>query len=133
MDISRLLFFLLLSYVDYILAAFSGLYVDNGKGQTVMQRGISRREKLQFERDMLDLLGLPRKPRRTSNGTDLTSSAPKFLLDLYKSLDGSKMEDDFNLKKEDLRSIKESDSIMTFLSKSKVRFHLNVIRARVSE
>ena len=92
-----------------------------------MQRGISKREKIQFERDMLELLGLPRKPRRTLNNTDLTSSAPKFLLDLYKSLDGSKMEDDFNLKKEDIRSIKESDSIMTFLSKSEFFFPFNLV------
>lgn len=119
MQVSQFLFFILLSYIHDTSAAFSGLYVDNGKGQTVMQRGISRREKMQFERDMLDLLGLPGKPRRTFNNSDLASPAPKFLLDLYKSMDGSKMKDDFNLKEEDLRSIKESDSIMTFLSKSK--------------
>ena len=68
---------------------------------------------------MLDLLGLPDKPRRRFNASDLSASASKFLLDLYKSTDGAKMKDDFNLRKEDLRTIKESDSIMTFLSKSK--------------
>lgn len=116
-----LLFILITTFVGYVFAAFSGVYVDNGEGQTVMQEGISRQEKLQFERDMLDLLGLPSKPRKASNISDLSTSAPKFLYELYKSFDGLKMEDDFNLKKEDLRSIKESDSIMTFLSKSKWR------------
>lgn len=102
-----------------IFGAFSGLYVDNGKDQTVIQRSITRREKLKFEREMLNLLGLPRKPRRSlSHNVTLASSAPKFLLDIYESLDGSKLKNEFNLKKEDFRSVKESDAIMTFLTKS---------------
>lgn len=109
-----------------IFGAFSGLYVDNGKDQTVIQRSITRREKLKFEREMLNLLGLPRKPRRSlSHNVTLASSAPKFLLDIYESLDGSKLKNEFNLKKEDFRSVKESDAIMTFLTKNN---HVNNVR-----
>lgn len=111
--------FLLTLYANKILAAFSGLYVDNGKGQTVIERFISRKEKLKFEREMLSILGLPRKPRKVYNSSELETSAPKFLLDIYKSLDGTEVENEFNLNNEDLRSAKDSDAIMTFLSHSK--------------
>lgn len=96
--------------------------------QTVIQRVLSRKEKLQFEREMLNLLGLPRKPRRLSNLTT-ESSAPRFLLDIYRSLDKGKVQftnSEFNVGGEDIRSVKESDSIMTFLSHSKC-FDVNYI------
>lgn len=113
------LIFVAFSNLNQILASLSGLYVDNGRDQTVIERTISRREKLRFERDMLDLLGLPRKPRKSLiHNSTLASSAPKFLLGIYKSLEGSKLRNEFNMKSEDFRSVKESDTIMTFLTKS---------------
>lgn len=125
MFISLLIFSCVLP--QQIFTTNSGLYVDNGIDQTVIQRVLSRKEKLQFEREMLNLLGLPRKPRRLSNLTT-ESSAPRFLLDIYRSLDKGKVQftnSEFNVGGEDIRSVKESDSIMTFLSHNR---HVSNVR-----
>lgn len=108
--------------INEIYSAFSGLYVDNGKGQTVVERFISRREKQKFEREMLSILGLSRKPRKVYNSTELNFSAPRFLMDIYNSLDGNEIKE-FNLKNEDIRSVEESDTIVTFLSHSEFCVH----------
>lgn len=109
---------MLVANLQQLFATYSGLYMDNGRDQTMIERRMTRREKQKFERELLHLLGLPKKPKRTLRSSTLTSSAPKFLLEVYKSLDGGKLKNDFNLKSEDYRSVKESDAIMTFLTKS---------------
>lgn len=113
-----LLLLVITAIVAEINATMSGLYIDNGRDQTVLERAMSRKDKLKFEREMLHLLGLPRKPRRSPSALTVASAAPKFLLNIYKSLDGSKLRNEFNLRNEEYRSVKESDSIMTFLTKS---------------
>lgn len=108
------------TYVRDIFAVFSGVYIDNGRNQTVMRRSISRSEKTQFEKGMLELLGLGDKPSRKTSKIDLSASAPKFLLNLYNLMDGSddNVDNDFDLTKTDYHIVEESDLIMTFSSES---------------
>ncbi|KAL6254675.1 hypothetical protein P5V15_013982 [Pogonomyrmex californicus] len=103
----------------------SGLYVDNGFDQTVIHRVINNREKREVEYEILDLLGLPDRPRNTIHRPpQVKRSAPKFLLDIYKNtLDGDKEEKpamryhkagEFDLSGQDLKAIDQSDVIITF-------------------
>ncbi len=109
---------LVLSYISGILCVYSGIYVSNGKDQTILAQTLSEREKELFAREMLDVLGLPENPRKPKN-SNLTNSAPKFLIDIYKSLlTGARPINEFNLKAEDLRFVKQSDEIMTFIANS---------------
>lgn len=101
------------SILNYICASSSGFYVDNGKDQTVLDKSMSRKQKLNFEKTMLNILGVRRKPKRHIASSNLYSSGPQYLLDVYNSLEGSKRHTDFNLDK-DLPSVIESDVIMTF-------------------
>ncbi|KYN10951.1 PREDICTED: protein 60A [Trachymyrmex cornetzi] len=103
----------------------SGLYVDNGFDQTVVHRVVSQREKREVEHEILNLLGLPDRPRNTIGRTpQVKRSAPKFLLDIYKNALGEDEEEkpvarshkagEFDLSGQDLRAIDQSDVIMTF-------------------
>lgn len=83
-----------------------------------------------MELEVLDLLGLPNRPRRGVDAS-LKKSAPRFLMDIYKSLlekngqedddDEDKprtkrSSDDLNLSGDEKEAITESDIIMTFES-----------------
>lgn len=110
----------------------SGLYVDNGFDQTVVHRVVSQREKREVEHEILNLLGLPDRPRHTINRPpQVKRSAPKFLLDIYKNALGEDEEEkpattarhhrragEFDLSGQDLRAIDQSDVIMTFAAHS---------------
>lgn len=50
-----------LSGVD---SSLSGFYVDNGKDQTIMHRSITMDDAQEVEHEILELLGLPERPRR---------------------------------------------------------------------
>lgn len=102
----------------------AGLYVDNGLDQTTIERFISKAEKREMEAEILSLLGLPSRPRKNINST-LRKSAPKFLMDVYKSImetENSRNERsaDISLTGEEKTAIDESDLIMTFESISKL-------------
>lgn len=108
----------------------SGLYVDNGQDQTVVHRIVTQREKREVEHEILNLLGLPDRPRSTVGKVpQVKRSAPKFLLDIYKNALGENEEkpvggstsksDEFDLTGQDLRAIDQSDVIMTFQAHSK--------------
>lgn len=115
---------------DFIISSaerMSGLYVDNGFDQTVVHRVVSQREKREVEHEILNLLGLPDRPRNTINRPpQVKRSAPKFLLDIYKNALGEGEDEDekpvmhrhkageFDLSGQDLRAIDQSDVIMTF-------------------
>ncbi|KAG8291315.1 protein 60A [Homalodisca vitripennis] len=107
----------------------SGLYIDNGIDQTLVQRFMTRQEKREVENEILNLLGLQNRPRPAANSKTLGSSAPKFLLDVYKSLLDSSVSrttrSEFNLSGRDLHAIDESDVIMTFTSNNK---HVSSVR-----
>ncbi|XP_034944519.1 protein 60A [Chelonus insularis] len=103
----------------------SGLYVDNGFDQTVVHRVLTQREKRDVEHEILNLLGLPDRPRSVMGKTpQVKRSAPKFLLDIYKNALGEDEgkpvaprlhhNGEFDLTGQDLRAIDQSDVIMTF-------------------
>ncbi|ALC42606.1 gbb [Drosophila busckii] len=120
----------------------SGIYVDNGIDQTVMQRTLSDDDKLDISRDILEFLGIGERPlNHRGHGLSLRKSAPKFLLDAYhritaedalsiepsmdshsrakRDLDGAEekeTQENF-ITDLDKRAIDESDIIMTFLNK----------------
>lgn len=121
----RIYFTLICLYVNVAIinATISGFYVDNGFDQTMIERVISNQEKHEVEHDILDLLGLPNRPRKKFK-SPLRKSAPRFLMDVYKSLmedsntRDKRSTDDLNLSVEDEQAIDESDIIMTFESQS---------------
>lgn len=100
-----------------------GIYIDNGFDQTVMDMAITEREKRDMELQFLNLLGLPERPRRVSGNPTLRRSAPRFLMDVYKTLMEEENEDgrkkrsvELNLSGEEQNAIDISDVIMTFES-----------------
>lgn len=111
----------------------SGLYVDNGFDQTVIHRVVNQREKREVEHEILNLLGMPERPRNTiGRPPQVRRSAPKFLLDVYKNALGEDEEEkpmahnrhkvgEFDLSGQDLKAIDQSDVIMTFASHSEFR------------
>lgn len=110
----------------------SGLYIDNGYDQTVIHRLVSQQEKREVEHEILNLLGLPDRPKHVIHRPpQVKRSAPKFLLDIYKNALGEDENEnkpvdvkqqgkhgEFNLSGQDLRAIDQSDVIMTFASHS---------------
>jgi len=114
----------------------SGLYVDNGFDQTVVHRVVSQREKREVEHEILNLLGLPDRPRNTNRRPpQVKRSAPKFLLDIYKNALGEDEEEkpvarnhkagEFDLSGQDLKAIDQSDAIMTFAAHSEFESNLD--------
>ncbi|EFA04645.1 glass bottom boat protein precursor [Tribolium castaneum] len=109
----------------------AGIYIDNGLNQTVIDREMTTSEKQEMEMEILNLLGLPERPKRVSNS--LKRSAPKFLLDIYKSLmeeeneghSRSERSADLNLSGDEQNAIDESDVIMTFES---INHHVSSVR-----
>ncbi|KAK5646801.1 hypothetical protein RI129_005265 [Pyrocoelia pectoralis] len=133
MDRSLLAIWCLFIYI-YACLAYSpaGLYIDNGLDQTIIDRAMSKQEKHEMELEILNLLGLPNRPRRGVN-TPLRKSAPRFLMDVYRSL-MEKNEDetsrfdrsvDLYISGEEQTAIDESDIIMTFES---INHHLSGVR-----
>lgn len=111
----------------------AAIYVDNGRGQTAIDRLMTNDEKREMEIEILNLLGLPNRPRKINKAT-VTKSAPKFLLDIYKSLLEEEDEDDhkrskrssgLNLSGEEQKKIDQSDVIMTFES---ISHHVDSVR-----
>ncbi|XP_046414608.1 protein 60A [Neodiprion virginianus] len=106
----------------------SGLYVDNGLDQTVIHRVVTQRERQEVEHEILNLLGLPDRPRGLGgHPPQVKRSAPKFLLDIYRNTLGEGEDQDlsstvkpegdrghFDLSGQDLRAIDQSDVIMSF-------------------
>lgn len=73
-------------------ATISGYYVDNGRGQTVVHRGLTVTETHQIQQHLLSVLGLPERPadlwpttmRHSEPASSMRrKSAAVFLLDLY--------------------------------------------------
>ncbi|XP_020818014.1 protein 60A [Drosophila serrata] len=65
-------------------ATQSGIYIDNGKDQTIMHRVLSEDDKLDVSYEILEFLGIAERPAHlSSHQLSLRKSAPKFLLDVY--------------------------------------------------
>ncbi|EDW01888.1 protein 60A [Drosophila grimshawi] len=134
---SMLWLLLIISTVPYTQPTQSGIYIDNGKDQTVMQRVLTDDDKLDVSYEILEFLGISDRPLHHKNhGLSLRKSAPKFLLDVYNRItaeEGLNKNNDHHRSKRDAdeedeseqnfitdldkRAIDESDIIMTFLNK----------------
>lgn len=116
----------------------SGLYVDNGYDQTIIHRVVDQRQKREVQHEILNLLGLPDRPRNAiGRPPQVKRSAPKFLLDIYENALGEDEDDkpmtsrhkagEFDLSGQDLKAIDQSDVIMTFMARSE--FESNRLRS----
>ncbi|CAH0557682.1 unnamed protein product [Brassicogethes aeneus] len=110
----------------------AAIYVDNGFDQTSIDHIMSSQEKEEMQLEILNLLGLPNRPRRV-NKAPLKRSAPKFLLDIYKTLmeeendenGRAKRSTDTSFSGEEQKQIDTSDMIMTFES---INHHVSSVR-----
>ncbi|KAK0171257.1 hypothetical protein PV328_009007 [Microctonus aethiopoides] len=126
-------FFIVIVFISNVhttlSSRMSGLYIDNGYDQTVVHHVATTQEKRNVEHEILNLLGLPDRPKNTIGKVpQVKRSAPKFLLDIYKNALGEDDEGkpvaptklqhhtdgEFDLTGQDLRAIDQSDVIMTF-------------------
>lgn len=115
--------------------ALSGIYVDNGVGQTVLENVLSFEEQQEIENEILNLLGLPGpRPVVRHLHSSVGKSAPQFLLNVYDQLQQEENEAvgssatrirkvrstamDILITDADKKAIDESDIIMTFLNKN---------------
>lgn len=73
--------------VEYILCWSSGYYIDNGVDQTEKLYEISPRSKRELQQEILTLLGLHHRPKPKVHTNEF--SAPRFMLDLYKTIAGA--------------------------------------------
>ena len=128
--------------VVYVLAitsctALSGFYYDNGVDQTVVHKHLNRREKREMQSEILHLLGLEHRPHptfstaaghNTFESEQITSSsAPRFLIDVYQSLTEEDsgdlklkpdlVEREFNVTDQDMDSMEKADIIMSFVNR----------------
>lgn len=133
---------LIIFIVPYTHSTQSGIYIDNGKDQTVMERVLNDDDKVDISYEILEFLGIADRPMHHKNhGLSLRKSAPKFLLDVYHRItaeeglaNANDHENDHRRTKRDAddiengneqnfitdldkRAIDESDIIMTFLNK----------------
>lgn len=120
MDRVIVLFILLLA-VSCVCGRLSGIYLDNGLDQTVIQKLLTKQEKRHIEQEILNLLGLPNRPKPMMP-MHLDKSAPKFLLDVYQRLldtdDDRLTRSEYSVSGDDQKAIDESDVIMSFSSQS---------------
>uniref|UniRef100_A0A182N1J5 TGF-beta family profile domain-containing protein n=1 Tax=Anopheles dirus TaxID=7168 RepID=A0A182N1J5_9DIPT len=112
----------------------SGIYVDNGVGQTVLEDALSFEEQQEIENEILNLLGLPGpRPAVRHLHSSVGKSAPQFLLNVYDQLQEENeaagggaarvrkvrsTDMDILITEADRKAIDESDIIMTFLNKN---------------
>ncbi|XP_058129314.1 protein 60A-like [Anopheles ziemanni] len=116
-------------------SSLSGIYVDNGVGQTVLEDALSVEEQQEIENEILHLLGLPGpRPVVRHLHSSVGKSAPQFLLNVYDQLQQEENEVAMNsasrirkvrstgmdilITDADRKAIDESDIIMTFLNKN---------------
>lgn len=112
------------------------IYIDNGFDQTAIDRLMTEEEKQEMEIEILNLLGLPNRPRHGGKGA-IKRSAPKFLLDIYEKLvaeendehSREKRSTDTNFSGVEQKQIETSDVIMTFESVGE----FSIIRVCLSE
>ncbi|KAK9870584.1 hypothetical protein WA026_008147 [Henosepilachna vigintioctopunctata] len=111
----------------------SGFYSDNELDQTEMDWQMTDEEKRDMEMELLNLLGMPYRPKKI-NESHIKKAAPRFMLDVYKSLMEKENDENYRAKRtadtldlnlSEKNAIDESDVIMTIES---VDHHLNEVR-----
>lgn len=139
--VSLVLCFLLVRFSVVSSTPKAGIYIDNGHDQTAIEHLMSVDEKKEIEVEILNLLGLPNRPRKINKA--LKKSAPRFLLDIYKSLMEKDDEENYRVKRdaegsdislsgEEQQQIDESDVIMTFESVSKYNYSRKVFTLEIA-
>lgn len=139
--VSLVLCFLLVRFSVVSSTPRAGIYIDNGHDQTAIEHLMSVDEKKEIEVEILNLLGLPNRPRKINKA--LKKSAPRFLLDIYKSLmekddeQNNRVKRDaevteINLSGEEQQQIDASDVIMTFESVSKYKHSRKVFTVGIT-
>ena len=73
-----------LIFVDIVSSTTSGYWADNGVDQTEQIHEMNTRDKRELQHEILTLLGLHQRPK--PKGVETFYSAPKFMVDLYKSI-----------------------------------------------
>uniref|UniRef100_A0A2M3ZQE2 Putative secreted peptide n=1 Tax=Anopheles braziliensis TaxID=58242 RepID=A0A2M3ZQE2_9DIPT len=136
-------------------SSLSGIYVDNGVGQTVLEDTLTIDEQQEIENEILNLLGLPGpRPAVRHLHSSVSKSAPQFLLNVYDQLQQDVEEEeekgnggtggyarsrkvrsissssDILITEADRKAIDESDIIMTFLNKINQNTNLSKIRSK---
>ncbi|XP_001603269.2 bone morphogenetic protein 7 [Nasonia vitripennis] len=93
----------------------TGIYVDNGMGQTVAHRVSSRRETRDIARDILDMLRLPAVPARAARfrNDSIESSGPasRYIQDVYRY---TLNQDGAGLRFENAQVLKDSDVVVSY-------------------
>lgn len=136
MNFAIIIAFCLLNFIYCVFGGLSGLYVDNGAGQTVMDTMMTSDDQLEIEHEILELLGLPDRPRKRHLHSSISKSAPQFLLNVYDKLSSdtnsnhnrharSADDNDVLFTEADNKAIDQSDIIMTFLNKN---HHVSEVR-----
>ena len=132
-----ILYFTLLFAATRVKSETSGFYADNGLEQTVVVNvnklhGTGGRGKLkrEMQQEILTLLGLHQRPKPSSPHGKGDSSAPKFMLDLYNTLqtDSGEVEEEiftrnptlnttvFGNLTNNIQTINSADMIMSFVN-----------------
>ncbi|KAL3282265.1 hypothetical protein HHI36_005456 [Cryptolaemus montrouzieri] len=102
----------------------SGFYSDNEFDQTEIDWSMTKQEKREMEMELLNLLGLPYRPQKI-NESHIRKAAPRFMLDVYKSLMEEENDENYRSKRSignldlnlsEKNAIDESDVIMTIES-----------------
>lgn len=126
---AKIISVILLLNCTCVFGGLSGLYVDNGVGQTVLDTMMNTDDQLEIEHEILELLGLPERPRKRHLHSSISKSAPQFLLNVYDKLsaDSNNMHlrhirsvsnEEVLFTDADNKAIDQSDIIMTFLNKN---------------
>lgn len=128
--------YIFLLNATYVFCTLSGFYVDDGVGQTVIERLMTNDDQQVIEQEILELLGLQKRPRKRHSHSSMRKSAPQFLLNVYDKLSTdtnkaysrkTRSADDASIlfTEADDRAIDQSDIIMSFLNKN---HHVSEVR-----
>lgn len=132
--LTPILFFVILNFIINVTKSLrpSGFYSDNENDQTEIDWSMSIEEKQAMEMELLNLLGLPYRPKKI-NESHIKKAAPRFMMDIYKTLMEKENEDenddnhrkrrssDLDLNLSEKNAIDVSDVIMTIESVGELR------------
>ena len=119
-------------------AKYSGFYIDNGFNSTISIKVTDDKEKEDIEDILLNIFNLPNKPKGIRRSLIVKKSAPTFLLNIYKNILTSDIDElnqknieELNLSNNIINIIDQSDLIMTVSAHSSHSFNpLKIHRSR---
>ncbi|KFM76088.1 Protein 60A, partial [Stegodyphus mimosarum] len=111
--------YIFILFCSVVSAMSGGFYADNGREQSILYEPLRKEEKQELEEEILHLLGLDHRPKPRNH--DIYSSAPKYLLDVYKTLEEDNAVLHENLanatKNRSHGALKDTDFIVSFVNK----------------